>query len=120
MAKKIELLEISKRKLLGEGLGSCTIEELQQIEKQLEGSVSSIRARKMQVFRERIEQLKQKEKDLEAENAMLCQKCGLQRQRGSNEEGGNLPSPENSDKSDVETELFIGPPESRMKRALQK
>lgn len=81
MAKKIELLEISKRfksylifflshtrillfpesekhvwilnleclrKLLGEGLGSCSIEELQQIEQQLERSVSSIRARKVQ------------------------------------------------------------------------
>ncbi|KAJ9680831.1 hypothetical protein PVL29_019983 [Vitis rotundifolia] len=48
MAKKIELLEISKRKLLGEGLGSCSIEELQQIEQQLERSVSCIRARKVQ------------------------------------------------------------------------
>lgn len=77
MAKKIELLEISKRfksyliyidislsselenpfwilnlewlrKLLGEGLGSCSLEELQQIEQQLERSVSSIRARKVE------------------------------------------------------------------------
>ncbi|XP_060668466.1 MADS-box protein SOC1 isoform X3 [Ziziphus jujuba] len=48
MMKKIELLEVSKRKLLGEGLGACSIEELQQIEQQLERSVSSIRARKKQ------------------------------------------------------------------------
>ncbi|RVW41170.1 MADS-box protein SOC1 [Vitis vinifera] len=77
MAKKIELLEISKRKLLGEGLGSCSIEELQQIEQQLERSVSSIRARKNQVFKEQIEQLKEKEKALAAENAMLCEKVNI-------------------------------------------
>ncbi|MCI16693.1 MADS-box protein SOC1-like, partial [Trifolium medium] len=31
---------------MGEGLGSCTMEELQQIEQQLEKSVSVVRARK--------------------------------------------------------------------------
>lgn len=35
------------RKLLGEGLGSCSIEELQQVEHQLEKSVTKIRARKV-------------------------------------------------------------------------
>lgn len=34
-------------KLLGEGLGLCTIEELQQIEQQLERSVTKVRARKV-------------------------------------------------------------------------
>jgi len=37
----------SLRKLLGEGLGSCSLEELQQIEQQLERSVSNVRARKV-------------------------------------------------------------------------
>ncbi|XP_024440073.1 MADS-box protein SOC1 isoform X2 [Populus trichocarpa] len=71
MIKKIEHLEVSKRKLLGECLGSCTVEELQQIEQQLERSVSTIRARKNQVFKEQIELLRQKEKLLAAENARL-------------------------------------------------
>lgn len=35
------------RRLLGEGLGSCSIEELHQIEQQLEKSVGKIRARKV-------------------------------------------------------------------------
>ncbi|KAF2315363.1 hypothetical protein GH714_038943 [Hevea brasiliensis] len=78
MVKKIELLEISKRKLLGEGLDSCTVAELQQIEQQLERSVSSIRARKNQVFKEQIERLKEKESQLAAENARLSEKCGVQ------------------------------------------
>ncbi|KAK3435041.1 hypothetical protein EUGRSUZ_D02427 [Eucalyptus grandis] len=77
MMKKIELLEDSRRKLLGEGLGSCSIEELQQIEQQLERSVISIRARKTQVFKEQIDKLKEKEKMLTAENAILTEKVTL-------------------------------------------
>ncbi|XP_059651497.1 MADS-box protein SOC1 isoform X2 [Cornus florida] len=60
MAKKIEHLEVSKRRLLGECLSSCTLQDLQQIEQQLERSVTKIRARKVQVYKEQIEQLKEK------------------------------------------------------------
>ncbi|XP_059634050.1 MADS-box protein SOC1-like [Cornus florida] len=125
MAKKIEQLESSKRRLLGECLGSCTIEELQQIEKQLERSVVNIRARKMHVFKEKIEQLKEKGKLLAAENAILREKHGPQQpQEGLNKEKQSLPCREGSDKSDldvdVETELFIGPPDARTKRTPQK
>ncbi|XP_009792165.1 MADS-box protein SOC1 isoform X2 [Nicotiana tabacum] len=95
LMKKIELLETSKRKLLGEGLGSCTLEELQQIEKQLERSVSAIRARKFGGLQQR------QTSSGEKEGEVICI------------EGG-------SDKSDVETELFIGPPdECRIRRPLQ-
>ncbi|KAL0428964.1 UNVERIFIED_CONTAM: MADS-box protein SOC1 [Sesamum radiatum] len=112
MMKKIEQLEASKRKLLGENLGNCSIEELQQLEQQLERSVSIIRARKMQVYKQQIEQLKEKGRALAAENAMLSEK-----RAGSNEErGGVVGSAEISEISDVETELFIGPPETRNKR----
>ncbi|OIW04788.1 hypothetical protein TanjilG_11090 [Lupinus angustifolius] len=45
----------SSRKLLGEGLGSCSIDELQEIEKQLERSVSNVRARKVSVIKNPIE-----------------------------------------------------------------
>ncbi|XP_042050387.1 MADS-box protein SOC1-like [Salvia splendens] len=118
MMKKIEQLETAKRKLLGEGLGSCTIEELQQLEQQLERSVTTIRGRKMQVYKQQIERLKEKEKALCAENAMLCDKFGLQTWSGagSNEERAVAPSAEISEVSDVETELFIGLPETRHKR----
>ncbi|WOG90451.1 hypothetical protein DCAR_0209695 [Daucus carota subsp. sativus] len=121
LAKKIELLEVSKRKLLGEGLGSCSITELQQIEQQLEKSVSTVRARKMQVFKEQIEQLKEKEKNLAADNAMLLAKCEVQPRQESPEDGGNITSTtETSENSDVETKLFIGPPEKRFKRIMEK
>ncbi|PQQ17267.1 MADS-box protein SOC1 [Prunus yedoensis var. nudiflora] len=117
MMKQIELLEVSKRKLLGEGLGSCTIEELQELEQQLERSVSNVRARKTQVFKEQIEQLREKEKALTAENERLIEKCGsIQPRQASNEQRENLAYTESSPSSDVETELFIGLPERRAKR----
>ncbi|GKU89437.1 hypothetical protein SLEP1_g3574 [Rubroshorea leprosula] len=47
MFKKFEFLEVSKRKLLGQGLGSCSVEELQEIGSQLEQSLKNIRARKI-------------------------------------------------------------------------
>ncbi|XP_028117349.1 MADS-box protein SOC1-like isoform X2 [Camellia sinensis] len=106
MSKKIEHLEAAKRKLLGECLGSCTIEELQQIEQQLERSVSTVRARKMQVFQEHIAQLKEK--------------YGLDLQQESNEDMEIVACTKTTENLDVETELFIGPPDARIKRALQK
>ncbi|KAK9040550.1 hypothetical protein V6N11_015697 [Hibiscus sabdariffa] len=120
MMKKIELLEASRRKLLGEGLGSCTLEELRQTEQQLESSLTSIRARKAKVFRDQIQQLKEKEKVLAAENAKLCEKCGMLPWKGSKEQGeSEVPIDESSPSSDVETELFIGLPDGRTKRIVQ-
>nr|AHI85950.1 SOC1 [Carya cathayensis] len=116
MVKKIELLEVSKRKLLGESLGACSLDELHKIEQQLESSVIKIRARKTQVFKEQIDKLKDKEKALVAENARLCEKCGIQLQQGANEHREISPYEESNPSSDVETELFIGPPERRTKR----
>ncbi|GLU21023.1 hypothetical protein SLE2022_371890 [Rubroshorea leprosula] len=62
MFKKIEFLEVSKRKLLGQGLGSCSVEELQEIGSQLEQSLKNIRARKERMLLE--------------DNRQLCEKCG--------------------------------------------
>ncbi|KAF8412342.1 hypothetical protein HHK36_000304 [Tetracentron sinense] len=111
MTKKIEILEVSKRKLLGEGLESCSIDELQETEDQLEQSLSNIRARKNQLFMEQIEQLKEKERTLTEEYAMLREKCGVQPRQALTHEKGVVPYSRNSTFSDVETELFIGQPE---------
>ncbi|GFZ06914.1 AGAMOUS-like 20 [Actinidia rufa] len=48
MSEKIELLEASKRRLLGDSLESYTIDELQEVENQLEQSLSKIRWDEMQ------------------------------------------------------------------------
>ncbi|PWA51901.1 GSOC2 protein [Artemisia annua] len=119
MGKEIELLEVAKRKILGEGLGSSTIEELLQIEQQLERSVCIIRARKMQVYGEKVQQLQSKEKMHKAENAELNEKY-LQMIAGSVERDGNSMDMENEDISDVETELFIGQPKRKIKKNQRK
>ncbi|KAH8492486.1 hypothetical protein H0E87_021879 [Populus deltoides] len=49
MAKKIEIIKILQRKLLGQDLDSCSPEELHDIGNQLEISLSNIRARKVYV-----------------------------------------------------------------------
>jgi len=120
LVKKVEVIEAAKRRLLGENLGECTLEELQQLESQLERSVTKIRAKKNQVFNEQIKQLKEKEKQLAIENQRLTEKYGVFPKGSSldnNPREETSPSEDtNSQISDVETDLFIGLPESRLKR----
>ncbi|XP_071691134.1 MADS-box protein SOC1-like isoform X1 [Rutidosis leptorrhynchoides] len=120
MAKQIELLEVAKRKLLGEGMGSTTIDELLQIEQRLEKSVCIVRARKMHVYNEQVEQLKAKERMLANDNAILNKKYQLQAIEESVEGVENFIVSENDDTSDVETELFIGQPKRRIKKGRHK
>ncbi|KAG5028220.1 hypothetical protein JHK87_011734 [Glycine soja] len=84
MAKKIEHLEDSRRKLLGDELDKCSIDELQQLENQLERSLDKIRATKYRIERQRC----LSDQDVEF---------------ATKKEG-----------EEVETELFIGRPERRM------
>ncbi|KNA04248.1 hypothetical protein SOVF_201400 isoform A [Spinacia oleracea] len=128
LVKKIEAVEAAKRRLLGENLGSCSLEELQQLESQLERSFHKIRSKKNQVFSEQIKQLRDKEKRLAAENARLTEKCIIMvnRQYETVPKESNMqmilaedasPSEDTiSQISDVETDLFIGLPETRIRR----
>ncbi|KAL0373155.1 UNVERIFIED_CONTAM: Agamous-like MADS-box protein [Sesamum calycinum] len=93
--KKIELLDDSKRKLLGENLDSCSTDELEDVEKQLERSLNNIRTRKNLLFKEQIDQLKGQSEVLPLQLSTLPT---VQL----------LPQP-----MDVETALFIGLPEPR-------
>ncbi|GAB2290888.1 hypothetical protein Dimus_025152 [Dionaea muscipula] len=119
LMKNIEVLETSKRRLLGEDVGLCTLEELQHLEKQLDRNVAKIRAQKNRVFNQQIQQLKEKEKFLLAENAKLAQKNGTpgQTPERSSQQNNDAASEENSQVSEVITDLFIGLPESRIKHA---
>ncbi|CAI8607342.1 unnamed protein product [Vicia faba] len=122
MTKKIDLLETSKRKFFGDGLGSCSIDELQRIEQQLERSITNIRVKKTEVFGEQIELLKEKEKTLVDENTRLSEKYdSYSSQQAKMDESENVVEVEayadqSSPISYVETELFIGLPETRTRR----
>ncbi|EEF51468.1 MADS-box protein AGL42 isoform X2 [Ricinus communis] len=113
LVKKIEELEISQRKLLGQGLSSCSIEELQEIHSQLERSLSNIRSRKVQLFKEQMEQLKAKERLLLEENIRLREKCAENHWQHPTQrkEIKTYLNSSSKKKSEVETELFIGLPE---------
>ncbi|GAB4826026.1 MADS-box protein soc1, variant 3 [Ancistrocladus abbreviatus] len=111
LVQKIELLSASQRKLLGQGLGSCSVEELLEIENRLERSLKNIRARKDQLFREEIERLKAKEQLLSEDNKRLTIKCGANQWQPPLLQGGVLSGSQRTHSSLVETGLFIGLPE---------
>ncbi|XP_022974114.1 MADS-box protein SOC1-like isoform X1 [Cucurbita maxima] len=117
LLKEIESLEDSKRKLLGQGLGSSSYEELQQIEQQLQSSLAHVRATKHEAYKEQIDQLKEKEKYLAAENEKLAKKYLVQLEPRQSLTQVREVSPylETSSTFDVETDLFIGPPKPRSK-----
>ncbi|KAF5460752.1 hypothetical protein F2P56_020598 [Juglans regia] len=111
LAKKLEILEVSKRRLAGEGLELCSVDELQEVENQLQRSLCKIRARKNQLFTEQVEQLRKEERCRREENAKLRQKCGMQPAvvHDPNHQSSNQQVLRSSS-LDVETDLFIGPP----------
>ncbi|KAK6117562.1 hypothetical protein DH2020_048690 [Rehmannia glutinosa] len=115
MARKIELLENSHRKLLGHNIGNCSMEELQEIDNQLERSLKNIRARKSQLFKEEIEKLQAKGNFLLEENAKLSEKMqfGFRPRDGPAKHKEIRSHSLRTLGSEVVTELFIGPPTTR-------
>lgn len=120
IGKKIELLENSQRKLLGQNLGGCSLQELHETENQLHRTLSNIRATKSQLFKDQMEKLQAKEKSLLQENSKLREKV----QFGLNLRARNKINEAEKQKqvgscsqstltSEVVTELFIGPPTTR-------
>lgn len=106
--KEVEVVEVCKRKLLGENLDSCSVNELVDLERCLERSLSNIRAQKNIVFKEQINLLKEQEKNLIKENRELRKKCeALQLPLQLSIFPTVQPTEQNIE---VETELFIGLP----------
>ncbi|KAM6584924.1 hypothetical protein CsatB_011926 [Cannabis sativa] len=68
---KYESLERTQRHLLGEDLGPLNVKELQNLEKQLEGSLAQVRQKKMQIMIEQMEDLRKKERQLGDLNKQL-------------------------------------------------
>ncbi|XP_037491789.1 MADS-box protein AGL42 isoform X4 [Jatropha curcas] len=113
-AKEMQVDSVDREQiqLLGRCSGSCCLEEVQDIEEQLEKSLNIIRARRDELFKENLEQLKAKEKLLLEENASLREKCGEKKWPNPIEQKQAVKDLNLSDKnSEVDTELFIGLPE---------
>ncbi|XP_056854679.1 MADS-box protein AGL72-like isoform X3 [Raphanus sativus] len=58
MVNRIELLQLHCRKLMGQDLGSCSVEELNEITFQIERSLTLIRSRKGKVHEDEVGKLK--------------------------------------------------------------
>lgn len=116
MAKKLEALETYKRKLLGEKLDECSIEELHSLEVKLERSLISIRGRKTKLLEEQVAKLREKEMKLRKDNEELREKCKNQPPLSApltvraEDENPDRNINTTNDNMDVETELFIGLP----------
>ncbi|CAN0841578.1 Agamous-like MADS-box protein AGL19 [Linum grandiflorum] len=129
MGKKIEELEITKRRLMGECLETCSIAELRKLECQLDRSLSRIRARKTQLLMEHIEKLREEERILLEENKNLREKCGMNTliQVPSNKQQLGIVVTEDEEEEEedresmeVETELFIGLADPGRRRSTAK
>ncbi|KAJ8504793.1 hypothetical protein OPV22_005679 [Ensete ventricosum] len=110
LAKKIEALEASKQKLLGQELESCSSSELHELEGKIEQSLRSIRARKYHLLKEQIAKLKVKDSSLVKENALLREKCKLLPQIPSAASKEFPPRSTLGQHTEVETELRVGCP----------
>ncbi|RID50877.1 hypothetical protein BRARA_H01578 [Brassica rapa] len=93
---KIKLLQLHCRKLMGQDLDSCSVEELKEITTKIEKSLTIVRSRKAKLNEDRIEKLKAESRSLESEKSAPSCSCG------------------NMNLSDVETDLSIGLPQSRV------
>ncbi|XP_062216950.1 MADS-box transcription factor 50-like isoform X2 [Phragmites australis] len=99
LAKKLEALEAYKRKLLGEKLEECSIEELHSLEVRLEKSLHSIRGRKEMTLRKSNEDLREKCKN----QPVLATPLAVVTREDEHPD-------QKVDDMDVETELYIGLP----------
>ncbi|XP_049399295.1 MADS-box protein SOC1-like isoform X2 [Solanum stenotomum] len=95
MTRNLEVLENSKRRLLGEDLESCSIDELEMVEGQLDQSLRNIRAKKEKVLMEKNAELREKYEALPLPLFIDQQEDESPQAR----------------KMEVDTQLFIGFPE---------
>lgn len=107
LAMEIDTVEAYTRKMQGENLESCSLQELHGLEMQMEKSLSSIRLQKQKKLMDKISQLQQQEKILSEENALLLDQGKVQhapigapaREMNQNQHVQDI---------DVDTELVIG------------
>ncbi|KAF8050153.1 hypothetical protein N665_2036s0004 [Sinapis alba] len=122
MVNKIELLQLHCRKLMGQDLGSCSVDELNEITIQIEKSLTHIRSRKAKVHEDEVGKLKA---EIEGRRELVNEKTTLhemfeerplwmQSRSLESEKNASSSACENMNISDVETDLFIGLPRSQV------
>ncbi|XP_018482046.1 MADS-box protein AGL71-like [Raphanus sativus] len=118
---QIELLQLHCRKLMGQDLDSCSVEELKEITIKLEKSLTIVRSRKAKLNEDTVKKLKAEisgEKEVLNETSSLRQMfeeptLWMHSRSLENEKSGPSCGYGNMNILDVETELSIGLPKSR-------
>jgi len=110
MEERIRILESSQRKMLGEGLESCSVKEMNQLESQAVQGLRHIRARKTKILVDEIELLERKKQNLSEENAFLHTKCLDSRCLDDWVFTTPTIGLENKKHNEIETQLVIRPP----------
>ncbi|KAL0738402.1 hypothetical protein Bca4012_014612 [Brassica carinata] len=137
MVNRIELLQRHCRKLMGQDLGSCSVEELNEITSQIEKSLTLVRSRKLsnqpssfrvlpkfwqaKLHEDEVEKLKA---EIEGTRELVNERTTLQEmfeerplwmqsRSLESEKDASSSACENMNISDVETDLFIGLPRSQ-------
>ncbi|KAC9651026.1 hypothetical protein E3N88_45455 [Mikania micrantha] len=77
MKKETLNLQLSLQRYKGDDLSSAQLQELNQLEQQLEYSVQKVRARKLQLLQQQVDNLQRTEKVLEKENEAMYQWASL-------------------------------------------
>ncbi|KAL5232124.1 hypothetical protein ABZP36_030900 [Zizania latifolia] len=120
LAKQLEALDESRRKILGENLEGCSVEELRGLEIKLEKSLHNIRRKKTELLEKQISKLKENERNLLKDNEDLHEKVQHRNVEAAMAAANNMapawlprdmPAPSSSNADiDMETELYIGLP----------
>ncbi|KAK4483897.1 hypothetical protein RD792_011106 [Penstemon davidsonii] len=71
LRQQIQMLEMSNRNLMGEGLGSLNMKEMKQLETRIERGITRIRAKKHEMILAETEDLQKREIMLEQQNACI-------------------------------------------------
>ncbi|MED6221298.1 Agamous-like MADS-box protein agl21, variant 2 [Stylosanthes scabra] len=79
LRQQLQYLQETHRHLMGEELSGLSIKELQDLENQLEMGLNSVRKKKEQLLTQEINQLHQKDKNMEKEYAELEKKMNFLR-----------------------------------------
>ncbi|XP_022569219.1 MADS-box protein AGL71-like isoform X2 [Brassica napus] len=108
MVKKIDLLEVHQRKLMGQGLGSCSLAQLQGLDTQIEKSLRIIRSRKERELLDQRRRLREEE----IRETLVRPMLPVTLHTGKDETGSACRMSKHS--SEVETDLFIGFPVTRL------
>ncbi|KAI7740139.1 hypothetical protein M8C21_005280 [Ambrosia artemisiifolia] len=107
--KEIEQLEASTRRFLGQDIVSSSLDEINELGRKLEHALTTVRARKANLYEEQERCLLEENARLWQEKTSLCQKhVGISPPQYSMKEKDMVDCSENKQFTEVETDLFIG------------